>query len=103
MNFDADAKSLPPFPEEATLLRGYAETSGNATAARAYITGHGDAWAAAEPAEAIAWSLAHLKGSDRLHHTAGLFRAAAKADYDRAVTAWQHCRPAFSEPAPPVP
>jgi hypothetical protein len=82
-------KSLPPFPDEAELLRGYAESSGNTTAARDYIIGHGDEWAAREPAEAVAWSLAHLKGSDRLDYTAGLFKAAAKADYDRAVAAWQ--------------
>jgi len=88
-----DKESLPPFPDEAELLRGHAETSGNATAARDFIIGHGDAWAAAEPAEAIAWSLAHLKGSDRLEYTAGLFKAAATADYDRTLAAWQSLPP----------
>lgn len=82
-------KSLPPFPEEAELLRDYAESSGDTAAARDYIMGHGDEWAAKEPAVAVAWSLSHLKGSDRLHYTAGLLKAAAKADYDRAVAAWQ--------------
>ncbi len=86
-------KPLSPFEDEAELFRHHAESSGSASAARDFIRGHGDSWAASDPAAAVSWSLADLKGNNRLSYTASLFEAAAHSDYDRAVAVWQTLPP----------
>jgi hypothetical protein len=87
---DDKASDKPPsFDGLADLHRQYAEENGDCKDARHFLNAHGNEWAQSDPAAAVAWSLAHLKGEQRVQLTAQLFFDAASHDFDAAVDAWQ--------------
>lgn len=81
--------TTPVFLGMEDLLRETAETTGDPGTARDLIINHGQAWAARDLDAALDWSQSHLKGRDRLQLSAGLFRSAARSDFEHAVLTWQ--------------
>lgn len=79
----------PVFDGLPELMRQHAETSGDPQAAKKFLDTAGSEWAQRDPAGAVSWALAHLKGEQRVNGTAELFLSAAARDFDEAVREWQ--------------
>jgi hypothetical protein len=84
---DTPAKVTYPGAEE--LLRRRAESAGDRRELVSFICENGAAWASRDLPAAMAWTRQHIVGEAGLRYSVGLFRAAAKSDFDRTVRTWQ--------------
>ena len=85
-----DGKNAPVVLEGLTeMRREFAQSSSDPVFLGHWLRNGALDWAAQDPAAAIAWGQANLKGEQRVSGTAKMFAIGAAADFETTLRAWQ--------------